>query len=295
MSQLHLPGLAPLPAEHVINVASVKHRSPFRYPGGKTWLVPRIYQWLDSLPHRPACLVEPFAGGAIVGLTAAAERLANHVILVEIDDQVAAVWETIINRGEGLWLAEQIGDFKLTGENVERLLSRDDPTPQERALQTIVRNRVNRGGILAEGAGRLKSGENGRGISSRWYPATLRRRIIGIDAIRDRLSFIHGDGLEVIRQYIGNNEAVFFIDPPYTASEKKPGSRLYTHWQVDHVDLFRLARRLEGDFLMTYDNVPEVKELADQHGFDSEVVAMKTTHHAQQTELLIGRDLSWLR
>ncbi len=101
--------------------------------------------------------------------------------------------------------------------------------------------------------------------------------------------------MEVIRQYIGNNEAVFFIDPPYTASEKKPGSRLYTHWQVDHVDLFRLARRLEGDFLMTYDNVPEVKELADQHGFDSEVVAMKTTHHAQQTELLIGRDLSWLR
>ncbi len=295
MSQLHLPGLSPLPAEHVVNVASVKHRSPFRYPGGKTWLVPRVYRWLDSLPHRPEFFVEPFAGGAIIGLTVAAEHLADHVVLVEMDDQVAAVWETIINRGEGLRLAKQIEDFKLTAENVDRFLRRDNLTPQEYALQTIVRNRVNRGGILAEGAGKLKFGENGRGIRSRWYPATLRKRIIAIDAIRDRLSFIHGDGLEVMRQYIGNNDAVFFIDPPYTASEKKPGSRLYTHWQIDHAELFRLVGRLAGDFLMTYDNVPEVRALADQHGFDSEAVAMKTTHHAQLTELLIGHDLNWLR
>ena len=28
------------PMDHVVNVASVQQRSPFRYPGGKTWLVP---------------------------------------------------------------------------------------------------------------------------------------------------------------------------------------------------------------------------------------------------------------
>lgn len=26
----------------IVNVASVPQRSPFRYPGGKTWLVPHI-------------------------------------------------------------------------------------------------------------------------------------------------------------------------------------------------------------------------------------------------------------
>ena len=61
----------------VVNVASVPQRSPFRYPGGKTWLVPRIRQWLTSLPTKPARFIEPFAGGAIVGLTVAFEQLAD--------------------------------------------------------------------------------------------------------------------------------------------------------------------------------------------------------------------------
>src|SRR3989304_5612529 len=83
--------------ERIVNVASVPQRSPFRYPGGKTWLVPRIRQWLGSLPAKPAKLIEPFAGGAIVGLTAAFEQLTDLVILVERDEQVAAVWHPIIN------------------------------------------------------------------------------------------------------------------------------------------------------------------------------------------------------
>ena len=75
----------------VVNVAQVKHRSPFRYPGGKTWLVPRVFQWLFAKEQRPAEFIEPFAGVAIVGLTVAFENLADHVTRVEMDSQVAAV------------------------------------------------------------------------------------------------------------------------------------------------------------------------------------------------------------
>jgi hypothetical protein len=32
----------------VVNVSTVPHRSPFRYPGGKTWLVPRVRDWLGA-------------------------------------------------------------------------------------------------------------------------------------------------------------------------------------------------------------------------------------------------------
>lgn len=64
---------------HIINVAAVPQRSPFRYPGGKTWLVPRIRQWLKK---HPAHFIEPFAGGGIVSLTVAAEDLADRVTMV---------------------------------------------------------------------------------------------------------------------------------------------------------------------------------------------------------------------
>jgi len=50
-----------------------------------------------------------------------------------------------------------------------------------------------------------------------------------------------------------------------------------------------------GNFLMTYDDAEGVRELARTQGFDMELVAMKSTHHAEMTELLIGRDLGWMR
>jgi DNA adenine methylase len=46
---------------------------------------------------------------------------------------------------------------------------------------------------------------------------------------------------------------------------------------------------------MTYSNSEEVRELAKQRGFDMQPIAMKNTHHAKMTELVIGRDLDWLR
>lgn len=293
MNQLSLPDMDSFP--QIVNVASVKHRSPFRYPGGKTWLVPKVFAWLRSrnLPVRN--FIEPFAGGAIVGLSVAFEQLAEHVTLVELDEQVAAVWEAIITSGDGESLAEKILNLELTSDVADQLLSKSELPLCERALQTIVRNRINRGGIMAHGAGRLKDGENGRGIRSRWYPETLATRIRNLSQIRDRLSFIHGDGLQTIVDNSSLSDVVFFVDPPYTASDKKPGKRLYDCADLNHVRLFELLARSSGEFLMTYDNVEEVKLLAQAFNFDYLAIPMKNAHHAKLNELLIGRNLDWAR
>ena len=106
----------------IVNIASVPQLSPFRYPGGKTWLVPRLRRWLSPHtrqqvglnPVRPAQLIEPFAGGGIISLTTAAERLADHVTMVEIDKDVAAVWQTVLDDANRAWLAHEIATFDLT-------------------------------------------------------------------------------------------------------------------------------------------------------------------------------------
>ena len=79
-----------------VNVASVPQLSPFRYPGGKTWFVPRLREWLLNQPKKPKRLVEPFAGGGIVSLTSVSENLVESAHLVELDWEIAAVWAIIV-------------------------------------------------------------------------------------------------------------------------------------------------------------------------------------------------------
>jgi DNA adenine methylase len=279
--------------ERVVNVASVLHRSPFRYPGGKTWLVPRLRQWLRHLKWKPRVFVEPFAGGAIIGLTVAFEELAEKVVLIELDEDVATVWQTILS-DDNEWLAQRVQAFHVTEASVRAELAEKPSSCRERAFKTLLKNRTFHGGILAAGSAPIRFGENGRGIGSRWYAETIAKRIREINQVRDRVQFVQGDGIEVIRRYSRRKRAAFFIDPPYTAGGKRAGNRLYTHHKLDHKMLFIAAGKLAGDFLMTYDLANELLEMAARQGFQARTIAMKNTHHAVMKELLIGRDLSWI-
>ena len=276
-----------------INVASVPQRSPFRYPGGKTWFVPTFRNWLQNMPYRPEVLIEPFAGGGIISLTALFENLIHEVVMVELDEDIAAVWEAVV-MGHAEWLAKRILDFELTKDSVIRELSIKHTDIRERAFQTILKNRTFHGGILAHGSGFLKNGENGKGIKSRWYPQTLAKRFNGLSQVSDRIDFREEDGLCVIQEFSDHKNAIFFIDPPYTAGGKKAGRRLYRHFELDHDRLFSLCEHIQGDFLMTYDNADEVKQMARNHGFQMRLIPMKTTHHKTMEELVIGKDLFWM-
>jgi DNA adenine methylase len=270
----------------VVNVASVKQRSPFRYPGGKTWLVPEVILWLSRKNRRPCHFVELFAGGGIVGLTVAAEGLADHVTMIELDPDVAAVWHTIFS-DDAEWLACRILTFDLTSEHLQETLSRPTVATREKAFQTILKNRTYHGGILAPGSAPLKSGENGKGIASRWYPTTLARRIRNLIPLRDRITFIEGDALAYLEDHLDDKATTFFIDPPYTTPGKSAGKRLYRFFDLDHAKLFDLCKAAAGDFMMTYDDAESVRDMAASRAFIITKVPMKNTHHAEMYELLI--------
>lgn len=80
-----------------VNVASVPQRSPFRYPGGKTWFVPTFRHWMAQISPEPKTLIEPFTGGGIISLTALFENLVERVVMVELDDGIGAA-----ERGKGV-------------------------------------------------------------------------------------------------------------------------------------------------------------------------------------------------
>lgn len=275
--------------------SKVAHLSPFRYPGGKSWLVPQVARWImsfDEAWRSQAHLFEPFAGGANVGLHAAHEHLVSHVTLVELDAAVAAVWETILS-GDAKWLTRRIKRFEFSATSVEEELETRRRGTKQRAFQTILRNRVTRGGILADGAGLLRRGENNKGLASRWYPEVLVSRITRIALMHDRITFVHGDGLRVIEAHEHDEGALFFIDPPYTAGGDRAGARLYTHSDLDHERLFAAAEALGARCLMTYDNSQQVRDLAAAHHLQVRELTMMTAHHKKKVELLISANFGW--
>ena len=281
-------GISAIPATDVrpvVNIAKVRQLSPLRYPGGKTWLVPEIRNWLSGLPLASKVFIEPFAGGGIASLTAVVLDLVDRAFMAEIDTGVAALWRCILTDAD--WLVRRILAFDPSRSNVLSVLENNCTGIRDLAFQTLVRNRTHRGGILANGAGLMKTGENNRGIASRWYPQTLANRIALIHANSERLSFLHEDGFDLVRRYRSDPGAVFFIDPPYTASTKRAGLRLYNHNSIDHVKLFDLMATVKGPFLMTYDQDSWVEDMAAARGFKVDPVAMKNTHHRQMVELLV--------
>ena len=291
MYQYDLFGKPVAVPQQIINVASVRQLSPFRYPGGKTWLIPQINKWMRSLHTPPEVFIEPFAGGGIVSLTVADENLADHIIMVELDDEIAAVWKTIFY-GDVEWLINKIISFNMTIENVSEILAIDSMSNEEKAFKTIIKNRTFHGGILAKGSGLLKHGENGKGIASRWYPKTLAQRIKHIKQISRKITFLHTDGMDIINETLNNN-CTFFIDPPYTAGGKKAGNRLYTHYELDHELLFSFCDKLDC-FLMTYDISYEIEILAKKYDFAIKKIPMKNTHHAEMKEYIISKNLGWV-
>ena len=286
---------SPIPA---VNVAAVPQRSPLRYPGGKTWLVPHIRAWLGAPPPdanangaagaAPPMLLEPFAGGAIVSLTAVMEGLADRALLTEIDPDVAAFWQAALHYGDQL--IAKVRAFTPTRENVEGIARSRSDDATERGFRTLVLNRTRRGGILADGAALNRAGENGKGIASRWYPDTIAQRLQAIADHRHRIDFRAADGITLLERMLpsaASNCTAVFVDPPYTAGGKRAGRRLYNHYHIDHPRLFAMLADSDANFLMTYDASPEILELVAKHNFYAARVLMKNTHHARIPELVI--------
>ena len=265
--------------------------SPFRYPGGKSRLRATVISWMRGLGFRPTHFVEPFAGGASVGLAVAELDLADHVTLAEIDPDVAAVWQVILN-GQADAFARRIRNFSLSHESATEVVGKKPNDTLAKAFRCLLLNRISRAGIMAPGSGWLNQGENGNGIHSRWYPETLAQRVESTHALRAKLTFDPRDGLEVLRSFSTKPRAIAFVDPPYVVKGRGAGRRLYTHCDVDCEKLFEIVKRFLGPMIITYHRSVIIERLADAAGIERHTVTMQTGHTRSKRELIMYKSAS---
>ena len=98
-----------------------------------------------------------------------------------------------------------------------------------------------------------------------------------------------GDFPKLLQIMGTNKNAYFFIDPPYTIA----GKRLYTYFDIDHKKLFELTSQLKGKFMLTYDDTPEIRQLAAKFKLNYKKIPMKTTLHYEKNEIIISDNFSW--
>lgn len=255
--------------------AGARFPSPLRYPGGKSRLLPFARAWIDA--YAPGgLLVEPFAGGASIGVMAAVEGRSARVLLGDADPELAAFWSTVVDPVAGERFADWI-------ERVEPLAwldahPRPGPgvrEPRERtAGRLLLENRIAYGGI------RHRAGRVGNRLA-RWYPGTLAGRVRTI-CRSGRASAHESDGLRLLAAFPCSPA---YVDPPYTASAGSAGHRLYGVRDVDHVRLAGVLAGREAPLLVSYDDTPETVGLLARAGLETVRIRLQG-NRGTGTELL---------
>ncbi len=223
--------------------------SPFRYPGGKFYARKLI---LASLPrHDTYC--EPFAGGASIFF---AKPFAKENVLNDKDNELINTYlvirdnvEELITLLKGLPASKDMHKYY----KLEYKPSND----LERAMRWYYLNRTSYSGIM-----KMENCYWGYGDKYSMRPQNWPRHLRTVSERLQGVTILNQDFEAVID---GLPDGYFmFVDPPYFNADQ---DKFYTcsfnkddHYRLRDV-LKRNATRL--NFLLTYDNLPEVREMYD--------------------------------
>jgi DNA adenine methylase len=98
-------------------------------------------------------------------------------------------------------------------------------------------------------------------IDCRFHKENLLKKIDRLGQYADRISLTNMDALAFLRQFKPANisKTLINIDPPYYVR----GPELYGNWfdDDDHAALSRSVSKIKPFWMITYDNVDQIKEL----------------------------------
>jgi DNA adenine methylase len=240
--------------------------SPLRYPGGKAVLSEFLAATIAGNGIEDCAYVEPYAGGAGAAINLLLANKVASITLNDADRCVWSFWHSILYHTKAF--IERIKTTPVTVQEWRRqraiYLERPDRI-LELGFAAFFLNRCNRSGIMTNGGvigGLDQTGE--WKIDARYNQEGLIRRIERIAILREKIKVFNLDAIDFLRLEIlpKRDRSHFFVylDPPYYVK----GSLLYlNHYKPkDHAVLAHFLRRIKNiDWLVTYDNTPEIREL----------------------------------
>lgn len=238
-----------------------RYKSPLRYPGGKQKLAPFILELMMENGLAGGHYVEPYAGGAGVGIELLLSGNACRVHLNDSCRRVYSFWRALLHDSETL--CRRISSIPLTikeWRKQRRVFSHpNDFDYVDVGFSAFYLNRCNRSGILSGGVigGLTQAGE--WSIDARFPRRELIRRVEAIVERRDSISLRNWDAELFIAGYVSKlpQKTFVYLDPPYF----RKADRLYLdHYEPeDHRRIARMVKtRLKAPWVVSYDAAPEI-------------------------------------
>jgi DNA adenine methylase len=264
------------------------HFRPLCYPGGKGKLAEYVKQLLRANKLCDGEYIEPYAGGAAIGLELMFQEYVYQIRINDVSKHVYSFWKSVLQNTDEL--CRLVKNTRLTVASWDRQ-KRIFANPREHScvevgFATFFLNRTNRSGILNGGpiGGRDQSGP--WKIDARYNAEELIFRIESIAKMKNRIKLTHSDALAFLKSGLPKwpSKSLIYLDPPYY----EQGRELYYDYYKpkDHADLasFIKGNMCSRFWMVSYDNIPAIKRLYS--GFRNVVYSVGYTAREQR----IGRE-----
>lgn len=273
--------------------------SRIRYPGSKHKLRKLILRQFPSdfigglFGTNGMTYVEPFFGSGAVGWEVLAGlREGTRVVINDIDYWVMCLWKTVKEQPEEL--IAKIKAAQLAASLFEEYKQQDGDRhvePCEAGFRKLLLQQMSYSGLGAMAGGPI----GGKDQSNDKYNVESRWNVVEqIEHVRIRHLLlakydaeIHAQDFAGLIKQTDSPKTLFYLDPPYVIK----GAELYKYpfTEADHIRLSELAKAMRGQFVLSYDDTPSVRDLYKDFRI-VEVNAMYSITGARKNSELIIRN-----
>ena len=215
----------------------------FAYPGGKSWAKKHILPKIT--PHE--CYCEPFAGGLAILLAKEPSRIE---VVNDINSELVIFYRCVKYH-----LDELIKELQWLPNSREIFLALKEShsmTDIQRAARWYRLQTLSFGGNGDSYGAQRRSGG---GVNRSRH--LLMEKLEALNLRLDRVNIEHLDWERCVKIYDGPG-TFFFIDPPYVGGHIKN----YAAWSITDIERLRdTLDSLKGDYLLTINDSPEIREL----------------------------------
>jgi len=264
----------------------------FRYPGGKAKIRSFILEKIKSkiqIQYR-----EPFFGGGSIGLNFLETNRVNSVWINDIDKGIASIWISVIKYPNEL--KEKVMSFvpsvdyffKFKKELIDNMIEMDcKESVIDYGFKKLAIHQISYSGLGTKSGGPLggKTQKSKYKIDCRWSPGYICKKIDKFHALFSMFD-VKCDSIDFSELIEDERyESVIYLDPPYYIK----GNDLYQEGftEEDHKRLSRLLKNTKHQWILSYDDCDEVRDLYSWANIDEIEINYSITGAREKKELLI--------